>query len=399
MTDAARERELLNQAQDSHQQAAAAAAVKAQANAQARAEADAVSRPEDEAAADMPAFEMPALLASNAAILKQLDSALTDDAHALASASASAGSVDYANETPRERELRLRDAKARLKTLRKMADTRRGGKAALERARFTDPPVFHGDETASEIATRPALIREHVKRYAEWLMEGARGTLLLEDARTCPENFALVFRFDTTNDPVARAPRSKLGSQVDVLLASYKRVVYWLWSDYADGIVRAALNKTLDVVLAPHNVLAVLPGGVKPSGLGERVGRLEELARVPILSCVTYPGGIPSELVLEKKRWGDDLCAPISAAASATAAWAAADALDSDDEADAAPPLTFDDDDDDMAKAIKTELRALGARRFPLSALILEAFKPQTSDVPEAKPSASAASAAFALEE
>jgi hypothetical protein len=342
-----------------------------------------IVRAEDKAAvAEMPAMVIPRALAAEPTLLRMLQR--TDPAASTKGERGVSATKDYSKETPRERELRVREARARFKVMRQAMEQRRGGKKVLERAKYKEPPVFYGDETADEIATRPQLIQEYMKRYAEWLVQGMLDTKLLDNEATCPDHFALLFRFDTTLDPVCRNPKSKLGSQVDMLIVCYQRVLYFVWSDYADGLLKAAINKDatgrplLDVVMAPYNVVQVLSGGKRPTGLGTRITELEELAKMPYLNAEFYPHGIPAELVLKKRAWGSDLGDESSAEKLARAlARDDADALDSDSDDEA----TKTRDADDVTQEIRKEVRALGRTRFPLSQAILDAFKPNAESV------------------
>jgi hypothetical protein len=385
-------REAATEAQRIEAQERALAAQRALAEqAKAEAAAAAASADDDVLPEDVPVFaelpgeyEVPAALRAEpslVAALSTVDPTATSKAPSVADA---APRVDYSQETPRERELRLRDVRKKRAVARQIDHVRRGGKKAAENATFREAPSFVGDERADEIATRPALIAAYVRRFAEWLLEGARGTRLL-DAADAPEHFALLFRFDLTRDPVARCARSLLGSQLDVLLVGVKRVVHFIATDYADGVFAAVKNKALDPTLTPSNVLAVLPGGVAPTGLGIRMTGLDQLAQMPHLSAHAYPRGIPADLVHAKRTWGADLGGESAAdrLARAIAAGEGDDddeAFDEDEDEDAegaggAGGAGGDGDDSEVARMVRRELRALGRTRFPLSRAIMDAFK------------------------
>lgn len=360
------------------------------ARARAAEEAARGAREEDKPAIEeMPSLVMPSALTAEPTLLQMLQR--TDPTASVKGRGGAAPSKprDYSKETPRERELRMREARARVRVMRQAMAQRRapGGKEALERAAFTEPAVYYGDETADEIATRPQLIQAHVKRYAEWLVEGMKGTKLLDNAATCPDQFALVFRFDATLDPVCRHPKSKLGSQLDVLIVCFKRVLYFVWSDYADGLLAALDKKLLDVIIAQNNIVEVLPDGKRPTGLGLRITKTDELAKMPYLNSEFYPHGIPAELVLKKRPWGSDLGAESGVERLARALAADDDALDSESDGETSKDKDKDKGKDKgnvAAAEIRKEMQALGRNRFPLSQAILDAFRPEYEDMPAA---------------
>jgi hypothetical protein len=329
------------------------------------------------------ACELPAAVRAEPSLvhaLKTVDPAATSKASGV-----SAIPVDFSRETPRERELRLREVKNKLKARHQIERIKRGGKRAVENTSFREPASFIGDERADEIATRPPLIAAYIRRFAEWLLEGARATRLL-DAPETPDHFALLFRFDLSKDPVVRCARSLLGSQIDVLLVGFNHVVHYIASDYADGLFAAVKAKALDPVLSPTNVLAVLPRGTKPTGLGVRMTGLEQLALMPHLSAHAYPHGIPAALVHDKRPWGTDLGAESAAdrlaRAMATQSHDADDDEafdDSDNEDGTQGGKTVDASDDPVTRMVYAELRSLGRTRFPVSRAILDAFKPDAA--------------------
>jgi hypothetical protein len=344
-------------------------------------------RPEDTPVfSELPgAFELPAAVRAEPNLVQALQS--VDPA--ATSKTPSATPVDYSKETPRERELRLREVRNKLKTRHQVDLVKRGGKHAVQRAAFREPTVIVGDERADEIAVRPNLIQAYVRRFADWLMEGARATGLLDTPDT-PQHFALFFRFDLSKDPVARCARSLLGSQLEVLLVGFQKVVYFLASDYADGLFAAVKNGALDPLLTSTCVLAVLPGGTQPSvAHGERMTGLDQLAIMPHLSSHAYPHGIPSELVHSKRTWGSDLGTESSAEklartmASRQSRRLGGSDCDSDSDDEALDDLDDEADervkqnahyDDPIARTVHAELRALGRLRYPLTKAILDAF-------------------------
>ena len=182
-----------------------------------------------------------------------------DDGHAIR---------DPKNETKAQRNARVKAARKRLRLRRAYSDWIRNGQKGRR------PPmqetVLEGDESTEDILENPDLQRAHIAKYGLWLLKHLEIRQLLytqPDGWSPPASFALLFRFDVSEDVALQHPKvCRGGLHLDVMLVLHERRVHMIETSYFEGFHAALEAGALEIQCTPDNCLLVLQDGMPPEG-------------------------------------------------------------------------------------------------------------------------------------